>query len=163
MSAKTKVRSNLEMRGSFTFKQVAELNPNPSLGETAFKDGILFIYADIGGLMTWYPTNRPQSSYVHSQGVASDKWSVNHNLKTVDVIVAAYDQHGHIVLASVKIKNENSVEISFTEPVEGHAVVFGREQISSPALMAADSEKLGGTPAQEFITVNDSLDLGEVE
>lgn len=162
MSAKTKVRTNLKMRGSLTLNQVTELNTNPELGETAFKDGILFIYASIGGIETWYPTNRPQSSYVHSQGVASESWTVNHNLATADVIVAAYDQHGHIVMADVKIKNENSVEISFTEPVEGHAVVFGREQISSPALMAADSEKLGGVHSSEYITVNDSLDLGEI-
>lgn len=157
-----KVRTNFEMRGSVTLLPVSEFNPTPSLGETSLKDGILYIYTDINGLMTWYPMNRPQSSYVHSQGVPSENWTVNHNLATADVIVAAYDQHGHIVMASTKIQSVNTVLIDFTEATEGHAVVFGREQISSPALMAADSEKLGGVHSSEYITINDSLDLGEI-
>lgn len=146
--SETKVRTNLRMRGSLTFEQVEEFDPKPKLGQTAFKDGILYIYAEVGGIKTWYPTNRPQSSYVHSQGLPSLEWIIEHNLNTVDVLVGVYDSSNHAVMADIKILDDKRVKISLTEPVEGHAVVFGRETMPAPHIktknIEAESIKVGG-------------------
>lgn len=138
--SETKVRTNLRMRGSLTFEQVEEFDPKPKLGQTAFKDGILYIYAEVGGIKTWYPTNRPQSSYVHSQGLPSLEWIIEHNLNTVDVLVGVYDSSSHAVMADIKILDDKRVKISLTEPVEGHAVVFGRETMPAPYIKTKNIE-----------------------
>lgn len=131
-----KVRTNLKMRGSVTLLPVSEFNPTPSLGETSFKDGILYIYSDINGLMTWYPMNRPQSSYVHSQGVPSMEWMIHHDLGTRDVIVGVYDSSGSALFAGVQVVDDNTVKVSLTDYSEGHAVVFGQEVLPPPNIQS---------------------------
>jgi len=134
--ANVSVRTNLDLRGHLQFQQVADFPASPKPGQTCFKGGILFIFATIGGIETWYPTNRPQSSYVHSQGLESLTWTLRHNLGTTDVIVAVYDTAGQIVNASITITDANTVVVELTEAIAGHAVVFGHEQISAPVVTA---------------------------
>lgn len=143
--ANIKALIDLDLRGHLSFgKRVAEFPANPKPGMTCFKDGILFFYSDIGGYLTWYPLNSPRSTYVHSQGVPAIQWTINHRLETTDVIVGLYDNDGNAMEAGVQTKYTPSnpdgqkyqVIVTFTEAVDGVAVVFGRENWSSPAVEA---------------------------
>lgn len=154
--AEIKSYVDLNLRGALTFgKQVTEFPDNPKVGLTCFKDGILFVYSDIGGYKTWYPLNSPRSTYVHSQGVPALQWVINHGLGTTDVIVGTYDNSGAAIEAGVQTKytptNPDSqkyqVIIQFAEATDGVAVVFGRENWSSPAV---DAETINA----QSITVN---------
>ena len=168
---------------------VAALPGAPVLGETAFKDGILYIWADVAGLTTWMPLNSPQSTYVHSQGVASVNWFIMHGLGTDEVIIAVYDEDNNVVDALVTNVQVNGVwhsEVAFTSAVVGHAVVFATTQITVPRLVAEsmtitgdltvqgvavasiddvaslinDAPTIAGIPVANYITVDSLIDLG---
>ena len=55
------VRTHLRMYGnaSLSFDDMTEFPLTPSAGQFALVDGILYIYASLGGVETWFPlTNR---------------------------------------------------------------------------------------------------------
>lgn len=137
--------ANLTLKGDLAFgKQVAEFPANPSLGLTCFKDGVLFIYASINNFNTWYPLNRPQSSYVHSQGIPALQWTLNHGLGTTDIVVAVYDEQGRAQNCGIQTRyipenpagQQYQAVLTFTEAMAGTAVVFGKESISAPSVQA---------------------------
>lgn len=164
--------AGLNLFGSLRFgKQEAEFPANPKVGQTCFKGGILFIYADLNGFKTWYPLNKPQSSYVHSQGLPSLQWTINHGLATTDIIVAVYDEGGHAVNCSVETRytpdnpdgQRYQAILTFTEAMAGVAVIFGTESISAAPMtvehIEAESVLVGGSPV---IAQGDSVDCGEL-
>lgn len=173
--------ADITLMGGLAFGRSAQQLPeNPKQGMTCFKDGVLYIYADLNGFLTWYPLNRPQSSYVHSQGVPSLTWTVNHGLRTNDVIVAVYDEAGRAVGASVEAVftegnpegQQHQVMVRFTEATAGMAVVFGVQSISTPVINAqridAQEMTVNGDPVvvqsklDGFISTDDGLDCGEI-
>ena len=185
---------------------VSELPNEKQLGQTVFKGGVIYIYANFGGITTWYPLNRPQSSFIHNQGEARLVWTVRHNLGSKDVLVGTYDNQNNLMEGSVQhIEDSETGEwyttIAFTNAVTGYAVVFGRENLSADSISATNlnvsgtltvgnnpvalesqvdavtaalgtklgtgetaynSQRLGGVLASDYITVNDTIDLGEV-
>lgn len=163
--------ANLTLLGDLTFgKKDAEFPASPRVGQTCFKGGILFIYANLNGFQTWYPLNKPQSSHVHTQGIAALQWTVNHGLGTTDIIVAVYNEQGHAVNCSIQSKytaeNPESQKyqavLSFTEAMAGVAVIFGTEQISAPTVEAeqinAQSVTVNNEPVAVESDVAGSLD-----
>lgn len=137
--------ADITLMGGLAFGRNAQQFPeNPKQGMTCFKDGVLYIYADLNGFLTWYPLNRPQSSYVHSQGIPSLQWTISHGLRTTDVIVAVYDESGKAVGAAVETifnaenppGQQHQVTARFTEATAGFAVVFGVDSISTPSMQA---------------------------
>lgn len=173
--------ANITLMGGFEFgKNSAEFPANPKPGATCFKDGVLYIFASLGGFDTWYPLNRPQASYVHSQGVESLVWTINHGLETTDVVVAVYDEAGKVVGPSVEslYAAENpdgqkyQVVVRFTEATAGVAVVFGASKFSTPAIQAvsidAQSVSVNGKPVATqddldgLLSQDDGIDCGEL-
>ena len=132
---------SLQFLSSTSYVQLTTLPENPDLGQTAFMGGILYIYAELNGVLTWFPLNQPQSFYIHSQGMPNTLWTVRHKLGSRDVIMAAYDGDNKLIDGSVQnIQDPSTGEwyatITFTEAVIGYAVVFGRENISAPSMDA---------------------------
>lgn len=122
---------------------VGSFPADPEMGQTAFKDGVLYIYSQIGALTTWYPINKLQSSHVHSQGVAQTTWTINHGLGTNEVIAVAYDDTGAILEGNVTtVFNSEANDITryqlvleFSEAVLGFAVIFSTETLGAPAVV----------------------------
>lgn len=135
---------------------IAELPSSPSVGQTAFKGGILYIYTLLGGLETWVPLNRPQSSYVHSQGVAQTTWTIYHGLGTKDVIVALYDNTNMVIDAQIQqledgVTGEWYTEVILSEAMVGYAVIFGIEELNVESaavenLVVSGTATVGGSP-----------------
>lgn len=124
--------ANLHLKGALIFgKEVTEFPASPRRGETAFKDGILWVWTSINGYEAWFPLTRPKATYVHVQGLEATEWTVNHNLNSTDVLVGVYDTTGAVAVASVNASNLNSVTVTFSEPMAGKAVVFSDAEFSS--------------------------------
>jgi len=157
--------------------EIAGLPATGENGQYGFKDGILYIYATMGTVTTWFPMNRPQSSYVHVQGTPSVLWNINHGLKTKDIIVMAYDTNHNLIDAGiVQVDDTNGnwhTEINLTVATAGYAVVFGTEELSAPQintddLAVANTLTVGGVTVAtladltDFIRTSDTIDLGSV-
>jgi hypothetical protein len=122
------------------FPEISEFPNNPSPGGIVFIGGVLYIYADLNGFATWFPVNRPQSSFVHSQGVASLVWTITHGMATNQLSVTLYDNNHEMLDASVQHLQDGNgnwyTTATLLSAEVGYAVVFGIENLSAPIMSA---------------------------
>ena len=117
--------ADVDLRGSLIFgKNLSSFPANPRQGEAVLKDGALWVYAAINGVSTWYPLTNKKNSYVHTQAVSAFQWTINHGLGTEDVIYAAYDESGQLLVASRTSVSPDTFRLNFTSAVAGRVVVF---------------------------------------
>jgi hypothetical protein len=133
-----RVCGDLEFDGSLRWaRQVAAFPDDPVIGQFVMKDNVLYGYQKIGDLETWYPYASKTKAYVHTQGVASTTWTVNHNLGvTVDALwYQIKSQTGDIILPFSEISiDENSFQVTFSEPEIGTLVVVAPETLHVPSV-----------------------------
>ena len=104
----------------------------------ALKAGILFIFANLGGVETWFPLNRPQAHYIHSQGAPAMEWTIYHNLGSKEVVVTVYNDDDEII--DVYVQHKETPEdgwhttVRLAEAGTGYAVIFGRENLTTPTI-----------------------------
>jgi len=66
-------------------------------------------------------TIQPETlGYVHTQAIASDTWTINHNMIFVPN-VTVIDSGGTVVEGSYNYPNNNTVVLSFSSPFSGKA------------------------------------------
>ncbi len=159
MSRAKRFLSNIE------FPEISAFPASPNLGRMVFISGVLYIYAELGGFATWFPLNRPQTSYVHTQGLASQIWNIYHGMGSGQIIIAIYDNLHNIVDASIRhLQNAEDVwytEAAFSVPTAGYAVVFGTENLSAP-VMSTDTMNVSGTLTVDGQDVIVDTQLAEV-
>jgi hypothetical protein len=80
-----------------------------------------------------------QTAYLHTQGVASTTWTVTHNFNTPYFGYFVYDNNHKLVIASVTVIDNNSVQINLAEAITGTAVFFSIQHVSAPNVNAIDS------------------------
>lgn len=97
---------------------------SPVNGEMAFKDGVLWIYANIGGTSAWYPVTNSENAYTHEQTVAATTWNVAHNLGSENFVYNVFDDNGNVLYADVDITDANNIVVNLTEASTGHIVVI---------------------------------------
>ena len=64
----------------------------------------------------------PDKNYVHFQSMASDEWTVNHNLNKYPA-VRVIDTSGNEVIGDVHDVDENTLRISFSAAFSGRALI----------------------------------------
>ena len=64
------------------------------------------------------------SSYVHQQAVASNSWTVLHNLGSGVVPTITDQYHNVIIPNNINIIDGNSLVISFSQPMQGYAYII---------------------------------------
>ena len=82
---------------------------------------------------TWIITHRTGAAnvarwYTHTQTMAENSWTVNHNLGNTRPVITVYDDSGEVIIPdSITITNENSLAISFpgTTTVAGAVTIIG--------------------------------------
>lgn len=67
-------------------------------------------------------TQAVYSQYIHTQTVASDTWTIEHNLGEYPA-VTAIDDDGYVMVATIQYVDLNTVELTFTEAVTGKAIL----------------------------------------
>jgi hypothetical protein len=161
---------NLRMKSSTIVLSAEESFPSsPSIGQFCFTDGILYIYATLKDLTTWYPLTNKSLYYVHSQGVASTSWSIEHNLNSKNLIIMVYDYDDVMQLVSdITFTDNDNIILEFTEATRGRAVIFaatdeyglsGTNSSSAVQFVADDTARNGisnPTDGMVVITLSDS-------
>lgn len=130
------VLTNLLFKGSTVIlDESADFPSSPEYGQFCFKGGILYIYATIDTLDTWYPLTNGNDHYVFTQGISSTSWVITHNLQTTDIIFMVYDENNvQMVPSGVEFNSDNQITLSFTESVKGRAILFGAAEAFVPAI-----------------------------
>ena len=103
MSEQIRVLTGLSIRGDLSFgSNYAEFPADPEHHTLVVKEGIPYIYTELingSGFFTWAPIGIKQASYLHTQGVASTTWTVNHNLEYDYPSVTIWDSTGNVIKA----------------------------------------------------------------
>jgi len=133
----TRVLNDLSLVGAMVFEtDNADWPSNPAIGTMILKNQVLYAYIAVGGMETWYPFSTPTNSYVHTQGLASTTWVVNHGLGTTNVWFQVKDANGNVVIAGKEDINDNSFRLSFTSAITGTVMVVAPDTIDVPAVRA---------------------------
>lgn len=131
------ILQDVKLNGALVFTDAtADFPQNPEIGTMVLKDTALYAYIKLGGMETWYPFANRTNSYIHTQGLPSTTWVINHGLGTTDVWTQIKDSNGYIVSATVEAINADTVEIRFTSAVQGTAVVVAPDSINVPEIKA---------------------------
>jgi hypothetical protein len=134
----TRIHNDLELYGSMTLAVSVNTYPeNPKVGTLIIKDNCLYAYISIGGYLTWYPFASKTNSYIHSQGIASNVWTITHNLNTYNTWTQIKDGDGDVVVAAITNTSANVITVTFTTPILGTAIVVGPSTIDVPEMRAS--------------------------
>lgn len=140
MTASISILSNLKVTGAVVLdRDSSEFPANPKIGTLVIKNQNLYAYIVLAsGLASWYPLVRETStSYVHTQGVESSVWTVNHSLNTNDLWYQIKDNDGQIISpASFEVVTVNTFRVTFSEAITGTIVVVGTNALELNTIKA---------------------------
>ena len=149
MSEQIRVLTGLSIRGDLSFgSNYAEFPANPEHHTLVVKEGIPYIYTELingSGFFTWSPIGIKQASYLHTQGVASTTWTVNHGFNTNNFAYFIYNSDHVLVLAGMTIVNSNTCTINLSEAITGTVVLFSLQYSNSVILSVSEELELGTT------------------
>jgi len=97
-------------------------------GETAFFDATLIFEEGNGSLVTGKTYGVVQApsdvdkNFVFTQGVASNTWTINHNLEKFPSVTVV-DSADNVVIGSITHTNINSLTVSFSSTFSGKAYI----------------------------------------
>lgn len=134
---------------------------NPRPGNMCTINGVIHFYTSIEGSDPfWMPIAQSKSSHVHTQVEPNDTWTISHNLGTNDLLVQVYDDANDLVYAKPIFLNVDQIQIKFTEPTAGRAIVFG---VSAKfAGFNPDAESLTSDTVVYGTTVPGEFDSGSI-
>ncbi|EKD22675.1 MAG: hypothetical protein ACD_84C00013G0001, partial [uncultured bacterium] len=148
MNAEVRVLGGMSIMGSLVLGQDnLDFPTNPKPGTLAIKGLDLYAYLTIGGFQTWYPliNAMKNNSHVHTQGIASNEWIINHNLDVTDFWYQLQDQNGQFMFPSSIVKlNTNTYKLIFTALVLGTVITVGTSNVVTDKVNAA-VVNVGGT------------------
>ena len=136
MTATIRHYADFELHGSMIHGQ--ELNDfpqNPRRNQECLVNGVLWIYSEVEGILTWFPLNNKKTTYVHTQAVPSTDWNIQHNRGTQVFVFGIYDADGKLTSANGPGDvTDNNFHLYFTEAVSGRVVVFFETEAFLPAV-----------------------------
>ena len=142
----TRIHNNLALYGSMKLSvNETEFPANPEIGTLIIKGNCLYAYISVGGYTTWYPFASKTNSYIHSQGIASNTWTITHNLNSTETWTQIKDQYGYVVMASVENTSANVITVSFTTPTVGTAIIVTPSTLDVPEMKASVISAGNGT------------------
>jgi len=116
---------------------VGSFPTDPKVGQLAFTQGILYICIQIvDDTPYWAPLTKFMTSYTHVQGVASDEWTIPHNLNTNAISVTVYDTDNKVLIPDeIETDGLNSAIVRLGYEATGKAVILtgNPEGSSQPA------------------------------
>jgi len=121
-------RLKVAQGATIRFDNGSVFTSNPSSGQICFKEQILYIYATINNVSTWFPLTTVRDKYVHSQGGMASTWTITHNFGITDVIFVAYDSEGTVLIVNPTNITANSFELVFQEAEIGKVITFASRE-----------------------------------
>ena len=137
------VFADLHMKSAaFRLHQYTGFPVNPKDGELAVVDGAIFCYTLLEGQMQWLPLTNKREFHTHNQTEASQTWTIQHQLGTVDFIYAVYDENNMLQMATAIIITLDQIQINLSTPMKGKCVVMGASNKFAGYQSCSDQQKV---------------------
>ena len=151
MGSNVKIYSDIDMQsGNVNLAQNDEVPSDPRVGNMCTIAGIIHFFTSVDGSDPfWMPIMHSKSTYIHKQSDPATVWTCTHDLSTDDLLVQVYDADGGLIYAKPIFTSLDELEIRFSEPTDGKAILFG-----------ASSKFAGFSPNAESLT-SDTVTFGE--
>jgi hypothetical protein len=152
------VLSNLTMEGSSLIIDSLDSFPSePYVGQLILTDGIVYMYSQLSGVLSWYPLTNQKNYEVHVQGLASVSWTITHNIGTSDFIFFVYDENNKLIQATYNYIDDNSFTLDFTAAKKGKVVIFYAidGNLSSTANSKGSISTVSSLPTPQVENYND--------
>jgi hypothetical protein len=135
-----RIYGGLEARGGgLSLSTVAggDFPPNPQPVTLWPKDGFLYAYMNIGGLLAWRPLIKISTQcHLHTQGEPAAKWTIRHGLKTRKLWMQVLDETGNVLGVGKTDVDDDMFELEFPEPYTGSCVVVSPDLVDVPEVKA---------------------------
>lgn len=143
------ILGDVELSGAMSFsRNYSEFPADPKPRTIIVKGGVTYIYTELvdgSGFWSWQPVGIKQTSYLHTQGVESTTWTVNHGFNSSDFAYFVYDADHNLVFANITIVDSNTATINLSSAMTGTAVFFSIEYVNAQNLRAATSATIGAS------------------
>lgn len=128
---------NLDLQNNMllnpVLKQVENFPETPKVGHFIFKGQRVMICIEVAdGLPVWAPLTAPLNTHIHDQPVASNTWTIAHNLNTSHVIAQVVGTDGKHVIPDEVQCNFNETIITFATNQAGRAVLMIGNEDGAP-------------------------------
>jgi hypothetical protein len=133
---------NVSAKSTIQFTDSSTFASNPVEGQIHFKDQILYIWATINNISTWFPLTTVREKHIHSQGGPAVTWTVQHDLGTENVIFMAFDSDDAVMLIDRTNVTANSFTLEFNVAETGRVVVFASKEADTPFLIGSMFERV---------------------
>jgi hypothetical protein len=112
-----------------SWKKVIISGSDASLNTLSVSNGItgsLFGTASFALTASYVEGGGGTPIYVHTQSIASDTWSISHNLETSYPIITVYDNFNNVILPQeITTTSTSSITITFPVSLTGYASIAG--------------------------------------
>ena len=133
---------NVSAKSTIQFTDTSTFVANPVEGQIQFKDQILYIWATINNISTWFPLTTVREKHIHSQGGPAATWTIDHQLGTENVIFMAFDSDDAVMLINRTNVTANSFTLEFSVAETGRVVVFASKEADTPFLIGSMFERI---------------------
>lgn len=108
-----------------TLEPAANFPLVPKLGSFLFKDKRVLICVEETGLPVWVPLTQTLNTVQHAQAVATDTWTIPHQLNSADVMVQVFDQDGKVIIPdNIDCSKVNETTVTFSSAQGGRAILM---------------------------------------
>lgn len=120
---------HIDLLGNFiknvTLDEVESYPPKPKVGSFIFLQKRVMVCLSIDSSPTWIPLTQEFNTYIHNQETASSSWTINHGMNNTGVIVQCFDDQNKVVIPDEIVSTDNNtVTVTFTQPILGKAIVL---------------------------------------
>ncbi len=133
MVTQISVLGNLRVAGAVVVDgNQTDFPSNPRPGTLALKDGSLYAFTTIKGVLAWFPLFQNVSdAYLHTQVIPTTQWVVNHQLGAKHYWYQIQDVDGNNVYESSRIDSTdlNTTTLTFSEAVAGTVIFVGPNSV----------------------------------
>ena len=122
-----------------TLENLQEFPEDPFLGQMTFRRKRAYVCTDISGdLPIWVPMTQEITTYIHTQSVATDTWTINHGLNTALVNIDIFDATNKIIIPDeIDASVLNQVVVKFSGVQAGKAVISSGNTYGAPKPVVA--------------------------
>ena len=136
---------NIELQDNEMQRMVLQMETDfpvtPKEGRIVFKGSRVWICVEIqANILAWVPLMSASNTYIHDQFIASDVWTIVHDLNSTTPIVQVFDvDMNQIIPDEIVPLDANQLEVYLNTAAVGRAVVmFGNrlaviDQSAAPA------------------------------
>ena len=142
MSNIQRIGSDVTVMGGVNIgSQLTDFPSNPIPNTYYTINDVVYLYTYVKGVATYFPVTNLSNSMVITQAIASNTWTLTHNLSYMYPFIQVVTTDGQMFSPGYTPVDANSLIINFNEAIAGYALIISPEQL-----------QINSDAAPEFVT-----------